>query len=101
MLKKLFKIGCLVLIIMGVVYGVKITISRQTPNASQQKIEQSIINRIQTKTASVTSFYTYGRAFNLRGEIKGVSKDNFESVKLLITDGIEYEKEYELYQRSI
>lgn len=96
MLKKLFKIGCLVLIIMGVVYGVKITISRQTPNASQQKIEQSIINRIQTKTASVTSFYTYGRAFNLRGEIKGVSKDNFESVKLLITDGIEYEKEYEL-----
>ena len=51
---------------------------------------------IQTKTANITSFYTYGKAFNIKGNISGVSKDNFESVKLLITDGIEYEKEYEL-----
>lgn len=96
MLKKLFKIGCLVLIIIGVVYGVKLTIKRQVPDISKKEVEQKIFSMIQTKTANITSFYTYGRAFNLKGEIKGVSKDNFESVKLLITDGIEYEKEYEL-----
>lgn len=96
MLKKLFKVGCLVLIIIGVVYGVKLTIKRQVPDVSKKEVEQKIFSMIQTKTANITSFYTYGRAFNLKGEIKGISKDNFESVKLLITDGIEYEKEYEL-----
>lgn len=96
MLKKLFKVGCLVLIIIGVVYGVKLTIKRQVPDISKKEVEQKIFSMIQTKTANITSFYTYGRAFNLKGEIKGISKDNFESVKLLITDGIEYEKEYEL-----
>ena len=96
MLKKLFKMGCLVLIIIGVVYGIKLTIKRQVPDISKKEVEQNVFSMIQTKTATITSFYTYGRAFNLKGEIKGVSKDNFESVKLLITDGIEYEKEYEL-----
>ena len=96
MLKKLFKICCLVLIIIGVIYGIKLTIKRQMPDSSKKEIEAKIFSMIQTKTANVTSFYTYGRAFNLKGEIKGVNKDNFESVKLLITDGKEYEKECEL-----
>lgn len=96
MIKKLLKICCLVLIIIGVVYGVKLTIKRQVPDISKKEVEQKIFSMIQTKTANITSFYTYGRAFNIKGDISGVSKDNFESVKLLITDGIEYEKEYEL-----
>ena len=96
MLKRLFKMGCIVLIIIGVVWGVRLTIKRQVPDISKKEVEQKIFSMIQTKTANITSFYTYGRAFNLKGEISGVSKDNFESVKLLVTDGIEYEKEYEL-----
>lgn len=96
MLKKVFKLGCLILIIIGVVYGVKLTIKRQMPDTTKREAEEKIFSMIQTKTANITSFYTYGKAFNLKGEIKGISKDNFENVKLLITDGIEYEKEYEL-----
>lgn len=96
MLKKLFKLACLILIVIGVIYGIGLTIKRQVPDISRKEIEQEIINMIHTKTANITSFYTYGRAFNLKGEISGISKDNFESVKLVITDGIEYEKEYEL-----
>lgn len=96
MMKKLFKIGCLILIVIGVFYGIKLTIKKQTPDATQKEVEQKIFSMIQTKTANVTSFYTYGRAFNIKGNISGISKDNFESVKLLITDGLEYEKEYEL-----
>lgn len=96
MLKKLLKIGCLVLIIIGVIYGIRLTIKKQIPDISKKEIEQKIFNMIQAKTANITSFYTYGRAFNIKGDISGISKDNFESVKLLVTDGIEYEKEYEL-----
>lgn len=96
MLKKVFKLGCLILIIIGVVYGVKLTIKRQMPDTTKREAEEKIFSMIQTKTANITSFYTYGKAFNLKGEIKGISKDNFENVKLLITDGIAYEKEYEL-----
>ena len=43
MIKKLLKIGCLVLIIIGVVYGVKLTIKRQTPDATKKEIEQKIL----------------------------------------------------------
>lgn len=96
MLKKLFKLCCLVLIIIGIGYGVKLTVKRQMPDSTKREAEEKIFSMIQTKTANVTSFYTYGKAFNLKGEIKGISKDNFENVKLLITDGISYEKEYEL-----
>ena len=96
MIKKFFKLGCLVLIVIGVFYGVRLTIKKQTPDASKKEIEQKIFTMIQTKTANITSFYTYGRAFNISGNISGVSKDNFENVKLLVTDGLEYEKEYEL-----
>ena len=96
MIKKLLNLSCIVLIIIGVFHGVKITIKRQTPDASKKEIEQKIFDMIQTKTAELTSFYTYGRAFNIKGNISGISKDNFENVKLLITDGLEYEKEYEL-----
>lgn len=96
MIKKLLKLVCLTLIVIGIWYGITITIKKQVPDISKKEVEQEIINRIQTKTANITSFYTYGRAFNLKGEISGISKDNFESVKLVITDGFEYEKEYEL-----
>ena len=96
MIKKLLKIVVLAMIAVGIIYGIGITIKKQVPNASQKEIESKIFNMIQTKTANITSFYTYGRALNLKGEISGVNEDNFESVKLLITDGIEYEKEYKL-----
>ena len=96
MIKKLLKIVVLAMIAIGIIYGIGITIKKQVPNASQKEIESKIFNMIQTKTANITSFYTYGRALNLKGEISGVNEDNFESVKLLITDGIEYEKEYKL-----
>lgn len=96
MIKKILKLVGLVMIIIGIVYGVGITIKRQVPNASQKEIEEKIFSMIQTKTASITSFYTYGRALNIKGQISGVTKDNFENVKLVITNGNEYEKEYNL-----
>lgn len=93
MMKKFFKLVVLVMAIVGIVFGVWFTIKKRVPDISQKEVEEKIFGMIQTKTAEVTNFYTYGRAFNLKGKITNINKDNFESVKLLITDGKQYEKE--------
>lgn len=93
MMKKLFRLVVLVMAIIGIVFGIWFTIKKRVPNISQKEVEEKIFSMIQTKTAEATSFYTYGRAFNLKGKITNINKDNFESVKLLITDGKQYEKE--------
>ena len=94
MLNRIFKIIVLILAIVGIFLGVSITIKKQLPENNQRQVESQIFSKIQTKSAEITEFYTYGRAFNLNGIIDNVSKDNFESAKLVITDGLEYEKEY-------
>lgn len=94
MMKKIFKLVVLLMAIIGIVFGIWFTIKKRVPEISQKEVEEKIFNMIQTKTAEATSFYTYGRAFNLKGKITNINKDNFESVKLVITDGKQYEKEY-------
>jgi N-acetylmuramoyl-L-alanine amidase len=96
MIKKFLKILILILMIVGIILGISITIKRQVPELSRKNAEVSIINRIQTKAAEATECYTYGRSLNINGKISNVSKDNFESAKLVITNGSDYEKEYTL-----
>lgn len=96
MLKKLFRIIVLILMVIGIVYGVSISIHKKIPTKKQREAESNFLNKIQTKSASLTEFYTYGRSFNVRGIIKNVDKDNFENAKLVITDGLDYEDGYNL-----
>ena len=93
MMKKIFGFVVLAMAVVGIAYGIWFTVKRSVPNISQKEIEEKIFGMIQTKTAETTDFYTYGRAFNLKGKITNIKKDNFESVKLLITDGKQFEKE--------
>ncbi len=96
MLKKVFKSAVLLLMIVGIILGISITFKKAIPEKKQKEAESNVLNMIQTKTAEATSFYTYGRAFNISGKFSNVSKDNFESAKLFITDGIDYEETYAL-----
>lgn len=96
MANKLLKLVILIFMIVGIWYGVSITIKREIPNYDQKSTETKVLNMIQTKTAEATSVYTYGRALNLDGKISNVSKDNFESARLYITDGLNYEQSYNL-----
>ena len=96
MLKKVFKSAVLLLMIVGIILGISITFKKAIPEKKQKEAESNVLNMIQTKTAEATSFYTYGRAFNISGKFSNVSKDNFESAKLFITDGIDYEETYEI-----
>lgn len=96
MLKNLFKIVVLILLIIGIICGIGITIKKRVPQNVKKGVEPKIFEMIQTKTAEATQIYTYGRSFNVNGKISNISKDNFESAKLVITDGLDYEQNYNL-----
>lgn len=96
MINRVLKLVILILLIIGICYGISITIKREVPNYSQKEVEIKILNMMQTKPAEATNIYTYGKALNIDGKISNVSKDNFESIKLYITDGLDYEQSYNL-----
>lgn len=96
MLKKVFKILVIILMLVGIYFGISITIKKEMPGLEQKQKEANIFNKIQTKPVDATKFYTYGRAFNIDGKISNISEDNFEGAKLVITDGLNYEKSYTL-----
>lgn len=96
MVNKLLKLVILIFMIIGICYGISITIKREVPKYDQKESETKVLNMMQTKSAEATKIFTYGKSLNVEGKISNVSKDNFESARLYITDGIEYEKSYEL-----
>ena len=99
MLKRVFKSAVLLLMVIGIILGISITFKKAIPEKKQKEAEINVLNMIQAKTAEATSFYTYGRAFNISGKFSNISKDNFESAKLFVTNGIDYEETYALNYR--
>ena len=96
MIRKLFRLIIIVLMIIGIILGISIAIKNSFPNISLKKAEKNVVNKIQSTNAEIIEIYTYGRALNLKGRIPKVLKDNVESVKILLTDGLDYEKTYNL-----
>ena len=96
MIKKVIKTIILILAIIGFALGISMAVKKSIPKNNQKKINENIFDALQQKEAEVTSFYTYGRAINISGKIDNIKKDNFESAKLVIKDGKEYEKIYKL-----
>lgn len=96
MVNKLLKLVILICMLVGIWYGVSITIKREVPKFDKKASETKVFNMIQTKLAEATKIYTYGKSLNVSGKISNVSKDNLESAKLYITDGLNYEQSYNL-----
>ena len=96
MITKIIKVIILICIGIGVYHGIHLTYEKQEPEIEQKKIDQKIFEVLQTRCAEITEFYTYGRSFNVSGRISNISKDNFESIRLVISDGQEYEKMYKM-----
>lgn len=96
MINKVLKVIILIFMIIGIVYGISITIKREVPVYDKKEAQVKIFNMMQTKSAEITNIYTYGKSLNLDGKISNINKDNFESVKLVVTDGLNYEKSYNL-----
>lgn len=96
MLKNFLKGLVIILMLIGIGYGISITVEREIPEKNAKMAEVNIYNKIQTRSAELTNFYTYGKAFNITGKISNISKDNLENVKIVITDGLDYEQSYTL-----
>lgn len=86
-MKKIWKIFLVIPIFIGIIVGVAISISNQIKNTEEMQKLENIFGLLQTKTANVTKFYTYGTSLNIEGYVSGIKKDNYEGAKLLITDG--------------
>ena len=83
-------------IVVGIVYAVSITVKSQTFKFDENNRREKLFGNLSAKPAEITSFYTYGTSLNIEGKIKGISKDNLEGIKLIVTDGENFEKFHKL-----
>ena len=96
MFKKLLTFIMLILVIIGLGIGLYFGFSSDIKKEENVAKDEAIFGNIQSKQVEITRFFTYGRCFNFSGTIDGISKDNFESAKLYLTDGNGFEKTYKL-----
>ena len=94
-MKKVLKIVFVIPIVIGIFAGIIIGIKGSLPDNTPKKALANIVQKIQNKEAKLTNMYIYGTSLNVEGEITGISKDNLEGAKLVLTDGFE-EAEYKL-----
>ena len=87
--KKIVKLIFLIIIFIGIGSGVFITVKRENAKKEDKKKIEDIFSSVQTKTATLTNFYTYGDTLNIEGKLSNISKDNFEGAKLIFTNGID------------
>lgn len=92
---RFFSLIILILIIIGVILGVYLHINKSKINSDESI--KNIFSKVQTKQADVTEFFTYGTSLNISCKISGIDKDNYESARLIITDGKNFENMYKLY----
>lgn len=94
-MKKVLKIVFIIPIVIGIIVGIIIGIRGSLPDNTAKKALANVMQKIQNKEAKLTNMYIYGTSLNVEGEISGISKDNLEGAKLILTDGFE-ETEYKL-----
>jgi len=85
-----------IFVIVGIGVGVYFATLSDTESVSQKAKDDKIFGMVQSKHIEITEFFTYGKAFNFSGKLANVEKDNFESAKLYVTDGKDFEKTYAL-----
>lgn len=85
--KGIVKIVFLILVFIGIGSGIFITAKRKNDESEKKARIEAIFSEVQQKPATLTKVYTYGDTLNIEGKISNISEDNFESAKLIITDG--------------
>lgn len=96
MFKKLLTFSMLIVVIIGAGIGIYFAVFSKDVSYVEKSKTQAIFGLVQTKQVQVTEFFTYGKALNISGTIDNISKDNFESVKLYLTNANGFEKTYKL-----
>lgn len=81
----------LILMFIGVVFGIFLAFKE-----NNKENDSIILDKVQSKEAEVTEFFTYGTSLNFTCKIANVSKDNYESARLILVDSSNSEKEYKV-----
>ena len=95
-MKQIWKWIIVVPIAIGIVIAAWITFKNQSLKFDEKNKLEKVFGSLAGKPAEITKFYTYGKSLNVEGKIKGISKDNFEGLKLIVTDGKDFENSYDL-----
>ena len=95
-IKKIFSIIFILVIIAGIILGLKVCIKENNVNIKKSEILKDAFADIVDVEIEINKLYTYGKGINLSGVAENINKDNFENVKLVVRDGMDYEKSYNL-----
>lgn len=95
-MKKFLKWIIIIPVVIGIILSIYITVKNQKLLNDEKKKIQNVFGNNSSTVAEVSKFYTYGTSLNLEGKITGISKDNYEGIRLMITDGAKINKEYRL-----
>ena len=93
-MKKILRLIIIIPVTIGVLIGVFMAFRTQLNKSNVETKIENIFGTSLTKNAEVTKFFTYGTSLNIEGRIPGISKDNYEGMKIIVTDGDKYNKEY-------
>lgn len=95
-MKQIWKIIVIIPITIGIILAGVITFKNQANKIDEEEKIQTVFGSVAGKPAEVIKFYTYGESLNVEGKISGILKDNFEGIKLVVTDGGKYSKSYDV-----
>jgi N-acetylmuramoyl-L-alanine amidase len=86
-------IACIIVVI--AIIGINKKIKDWNYRLATLEYETKMFGETQEKAAEVTKFFTYGTYLQIEGTLQGISKDNFENVKLVVVSE-NSEEEYEI-----
>ena len=95
-MKKIWQWIIIIPILIGIGAGIYISVNKQLKISNNNGKIENVFGLASSKTEKVSKFYSFGTSLNIEGKIEGISKDNFEGIKLIVTDGAEYNKEYNI-----
>lgn len=88
-MKRIWQLIIIIPILIGAGLGVYIGVTNQVEVSKTDNKLDSVFGNASSKYAKVKKFYSFGTSLNIEGEIEGISKDNFEGIKFVVTDGLE------------
>lgn len=83
-------------LIIGILIGLYYSIFVFDDSSQVRIINKNIFADLQSKHVKVTEFFVYGTSFNITGTLENINKDNIESARLIITDGLYETLNYKL-----
>lgn len=94
-MKKIWQWIIIIPILVGVGVGVYITVNKQIQISTDNNKLENVFGIASSRTAKISKFYSFGTSLNVEGKIDGISEDNFEGIKIVVTDGADYNKNYD------